>query len=391
MGKTVLFVYHFLFNPYFGGIERVTDQIAKALIQKGYNVLYLGLKKRDEEMGYDFPCPFFFFPEEDDFSEKNRLFYLQFLRTHGVDVIINQAGAFMASHLFLNVGSNVGVKRISVIHSSPLLYYHSFASIFLTTSKASLKERLLLIKKYVSYFSYKKRTLKRFKRHYKFVGENSETVCLLSDRFREELRFVDFSYFSKIVAIPNPNSFKVDRLYNDKEKIILFVGRLDKGEKRPDRLLKVWRQLYKYFPDWKLLFVGDGEEREVLEKKVKTLSIERVFFEGMQHPIPYYEKAAIFCLTSNYEGFPVALTEAMQYGVVPIVFESFLSARDIIIPEETGILVKPFVIRDYVRELKNLMLDEEKRKRISFNVVNYVRQFDIDIIIKKWVSLIDGD
>lgn len=391
MKKTVLFVYHFLFNPSFGGIERVTDLIAKSLISKGYNVLYLGLIKRDEEMEYDFPCQVYFFPNKDILSEENILFYHQFLECHKIDIVVNQAGSFETSRLFLNIGVNQQVKRISVIHSSPLLYYRSFAHVHLMTKNASLREKIRLIKKSISYFSYKKRVLRRFGRHYKFLGEHSDAISLLSDRYKEDLKLVEFEYFSKVIAIPNPNSFDNKVITGNKENVVLFVGRLDRGEKCPMRLLQIWRKLYKKFPEWRMIIVGEGEERERLEMKVKQWSLQRIVFEGRQNPEPYYEKASIFCLTSNYEGFPVALTEAMQYGVVPVVFDSFLSVRDIISHGETGFIAKPFNITDFAKKLQILMLDTNRRSQMSTLACNYVKKFDIHSVSQMWVDLIEND
>lgn len=99
-------------------------------------------------------------------------------------------------------------------------------------------------------------------------------------------------------------------------KTILFVGRLS-PEKRLDVLIDAWRQLEADLPHWQLRIVGDGAEREALQQQAKGL--RAVIFEGWtQSPERYFRAAHLFVLPSAYEGFPVALLEAMRWGVPSI-------------------------------------------------------------------------
>ena len=61
----------------------------------------------------------------------------------------------------------------------------------------------------------------------------------------------------------------------------------------------------------------------------------------------------IFCMTSNYEGFPMVLLEAMQFGCVPIAFKSFESLDDIIINHNNGYQITPFDIYEYINSLSD--------------------------------------
>lgn len=71
-------------------------------------------------------------------------------------------------------------------------------------------------------------------------------------------------------------------------------------------------------------------------------------------------------MTSNFEGFPMVLTEAMQFGCVPVAFNSFEAIADIIIPEKTGELVTPFSIKEYKEKLSLLIENVTyRRKTIS--------------------------
>ena len=101
------------------------------------------------------------------------------------------------------------------------------------------------------------------------------------------------------------------------------------------------------------MIVGDGEQRPILERKAKNM--ERVNFVGFSDPVPYYKESAIFCMTSNFEGFPMVLPEAMSFGVVPLAFDSFPAVSDIIIDNKNGFLIPPFSIKQYVKKIEILI------------------------------------
>ncbi|RGN76255.1 glycosyltransferase [Segatella copri] len=102
----------------------------------------------------------------------------------------------------------------------------------------------------------------------------------------------------------------------------------------------------------------------------KEISSRYLTFEGFQSPIEYYKRASIICMTSSFEGFPMVLVEAMQFGCVPIAFDSFEAIRDVIIPEKTGELVKPFKIKDFVNKLSILWITAQKEKLCLMLLLN---------------------
>lgn len=67
------------------------------------------------------------------------------------------------------------------------------------------------------------------------------------------------------------------------------------------------------------------------------LVLKNVLFEGRQNPLSYYRRAAVFLMTSLFEGFGVTLTEAQQMGVVPMAMDSFEAVHDIINHRVSGI------------------------------------------------------
>ena len=67
--------------------------------------------------------------------------------------------------------------------------------------------------------------------------------------------------------------------------------------------------------------------------------LKRVRFEGRQNPKRYYEEASIFMLTSSFEGWGLTLTEAQQFGCVPLAFYSYASLPDIITDGKNGFMI----------------------------------------------------
>lgn len=103
-------------------------------------------------------------------------------------------------------------------------------------------------------------------------------------------------------------------------------------------MIDTWALLEKKYPDWRLTIVGDGVERENIEKQAKALGLKNVSFEGFKSPIEYYKRARILMLTSEYEGFPLVLAECMSFGVVPAVYGSYSAVYDIVNDGVNGIV-----------------------------------------------------
>lgn len=103
--------------------------------------------------------------------------------------------------------------------------------------------------------------------------------------------------------------------YKPESNMILTVARLT-DVKRIDILLCAFAQARKQKPELKLTIVGEGPLRKTLEKLASDLRIfDAVSFAGFADPLPYYERASLFVLTSAHEGWGVAPVEAAVVGV----------------------------------------------------------------------------
>jgi glycosyltransferase involved in cell wall biosynthesis len=124
---------------------------------------------------------------------------------------------------------------------------------------------------------------------------------------------------------------------------VLYAGRL-RTRKAVAVLLEAFARLLERVPEARLIVVGDGEQRPALEAQAARLGVaEAVAFEGGRPhgAMPqYYRAAGVFCLPSLYEGFPLAILEAMAAGL-PVVATAVAGVPEAVADGVTGRVVPP--------------------------------------------------
>jgi glycosyltransferase involved in cell wall biosynthesis len=195
----------------------------------------------------------------------------------------------------------------------------------------------------------------------------------------------------KLAAIPNPRTEYISQFHPcAKKKEIVFVG-WHREEKALHRLLMIWEKVQNLLPDWRLIIIGDGPEKDKWEKLAKMLHLQRTDFMGrLENPINFIDETSILCLVSNIEGLPVVFCEAMSVGTIPIGFNSFSAIYEIIDNWENGVIVQSFDLDEYAKALVKLALDENLRIRMAENAKNKVKQYDIDKVSDRWLDLFNS-
>ncbi|MCX6800767.1 MAG: glycosyltransferase [Candidatus Diapherotrites archaeon] len=154
-----------------------------------------------------------------------------------------------------------------------------------------------------------------------------------------------------------------------KEKIILFVGSLieRKGVKY---LIEAMQGI-----NAKLIIVGEGEEREILEKLAKKENVNAAFFGRIEkEKIPLWFSACdIFVLPSLYEGRPNALLEALASGKACIATE-INGAKELVRNGHNGILVQPKNSKEINQKIKLLLKNKKLRAKFEKNAKDSVRK-----------------
>ena len=198
----------------------------------------------------------------------------------------------------------------------------------------------------------------------------------------------------------NENDSKLDFVYNPltyntpitqeeraaKENIVLVVGRLSERHKKITRILEAWKfvEQDRRFEDWKLQIVGDGEDRKLYENIVQKDSLQRVEMLGFKQPLPYYNKAKVFLMTSAFEGFAMTLGEAQQNGVALLVMDSYASLHEIVEDGDNGLLVKDGDVAEFTEKLKMLLKDDTLRNRLADKGLLTCQRFTVGKVVDKW-------
>ena len=383
----ILFTSSTPFHPLRGGVGRVTDTLCKELQKRGYQVFYLNADwVAEEQKKYKYPAPVTILPIKNIDDAQCVISYRKYLTENKIDVVINQDALYV--DFYNNVG-DLPIKVISVIHNNPLMNYNHLLNDLLTLRNNSLLERMKRIVRCLLYLRVKKQLKEYIDKRFGNIILSSDKILMLSPYYVQSLKNFGISVENKFDYVYNPNSFPLQTSLFKKKKEIIYVGRLDNRSKKVGRLIKVWSKVGKKYPDWNLTIVGDGPDRNQLEVLKKKYQVGNLTFEGFQSPIEYYKRASIICMTSSFEGFPMVLIEAMQFGCVPIAFDSFEAIHDVIIPEKTGELVKPFKIKDYINKLSNLIDDDTKRTTMSDAASMYVARFDVKTIADRWEYILE--
>ena len=144
------------------------------------------------------------------------------------------------------------------------------------------------------------------------------------------------------------------------------------------------------FPDYTLTIYGEGPHRETLEKKIAQLGLgETVQLPGSVKDV--HERIAdanLFVMSSDYEGMPNALIEAMCLGL-PVISTAVSGATDLIRHGENGLLVDCADTAALAEAMKRLLSDASLRMAFGQEAVKLNQQLKIGDITRQWLSAVE--
>lgn len=127
----------------------------------------------------------------------------------------------------------------------------------------------------------------------------------------------------------------------------------------------------------------------LVKKQVADYDLEHVSFEGFQQPKPYYERASILLLTSEYEGFLLVLAECMSFGVIPVVYDSYSAVRDIIDDGKDGVVIL-YEKNGYDADkaacmLAQIMQNDFLRDMMAHAAIEKIKVYSVERIYQEWM------
>lgn len=191
-----------------------------------------------------------------------------------------------------------------------------------------------------------------------------------------------------IVAINNPVPFDIpDNTYDPDSRVVLNVGRFH-SQKGYDLLLKAWAQLGERVDrqGWTLRIVGEGETRAQIEALRTELRLEKSveLLPATPNVDQHYRSAAMFCMSSRYEGLAMVLIEAQAYGLPCVSFDCDTGPAEIIDQDRNGYLVEAGDTRALAEAMERVMDSRERRLAMSASARHSVERFDPAHVAEKW-------
>lgn len=370
-----------------GGQEVVTATLADTFIKKGHQVVIASFKQPNDMMvKRTNPAVQFYTIGDFKYSKENVNVVRRILQENHINVVINQWGLpYVPCKVLNEAKKGMAIKTIAIYHNSPDTNARiKDVEIALSETHNPLKKAML----YAKMFAFKQIT----SRSMKYVYQHTDLYMVLSPSFVKKFKeFTGITHPSHLQVLTNPvtiDSSSYDYSLSKKQKEIIYMGRIDFNQKRVYRVVDTWAKLEPVFSDWKLTIVGDGTARKDIEKQVKEYGLKNVSFEGFQQPKPYYERASILMLTSEYEGFPLVLAECMSFGVIPAVYNSYSAVCDIIDDGKDGIVL-PYHKQGYDANeaagmIANIMKDDGKCEQMALAAIKKSKEYSVEKIYSEW-------
>lgn len=227
---------------------------------------------------------------------------------------------------------------------------------------------------------------------FSFLYRFSNAVIANSEDVLEFLKSKNKVQEFKLHLIPNPipiNSGNEIPLSSKEDFRIVIVSRLE-PVKNIESVIRVLAYLIPKFPFIKLTIIGEGSQRETLEKLTNNLGMGNVVtFKGfLSAPWDNITAADLFVLNSYTEGFSNALAEAMTRGI-PVLATAVGAAKNLIEDGKNGWLISPSSEQELLNKIDEIiMLPKSILKEIGDNgQKNTLRNYSLESHIKSLMQI----
>lgn len=382
----ILYIFNKPIIPRDGGVERVTDNLSREFVKRGHNVYFLCYTHESEISDSTISCPQYYLSLTNIDSAQKQ--YYTLLETFKIHYIINQILSKESFSLLHITPSNI--KIVSVCHILPFSGQCYIRKKYHLWRPESIRGKIF---KYINLLCPKIAQV-YYNKHespiYLDAIHLSDRLCFISKRFFPRIiKQIPQIDISKLVAINNPNTFDNSNSIINKDNIILFVGRASNIQKNVPAFIRVWHKLSQSNPQWKAFVIGDGPDIEYNKSYTEHLKVERLYFLGNQSNVAeFYSRAKFICVTSFGEAWGMVITEAMNYGCVPCVFDTYESLHDIIDDGINGLIIPPFKEKLMVDHLQYFISHPNQWEILSKNAIRSVQQFSVKTIADQWEHLL---
>jgi glycosyltransferase involved in cell wall biosynthesis len=187
-------------------------------------------------------------------------------------------------------------------------------------------------------------------------------------------------------SVTNSDNKIVSSLENKK---ILAIGRLS-FQKNLELLIELWSEISKIHPDWSLTIVGTGDSKE-LKNKIRMMNLENVInlVSSTNAINDYYINSSLYLMTSRFEGLPMVLLEAQNFGLPIVSLDCKCGPNEIITDGEDGFLIKMEDSSGFIKKTSMLIENDSMRKEFGKKAKVNSSMFSEKVIMKQWTSLFE--
>lgn len=357
-----------------GGIDRVVNNLAKGLIELGYDIdiLYIDEGKYKSKYNIDRNINYI------NIAGKNKIQYIKNIRNYikntQADGIIS-AGRYMNSLLIqAKLLTRTNIKTIVTEHSNAREYCETITNKVLKYKIKIATNIIKILYKYSDNVVAVSKTLKN-------VMKKDFRKLKISTIYNP---VVDEELFSKSKEI-----IKEYPYIDNNIPIIVSVGRLS-SDKNPVLLLDAFSKAINKI-DMNLVFIGDGPLRDVLNQKIKSLGLEnRVFIYGYKdNPYPYIKNADLFVLSSKTEAFGIVLIESLALGTNIVSTKCEGAPNELLNNGEFGIICE-----EDIDSLSNAIIKGLENDIVSDKydeIIQYIEQFKTKNVANEYLKLLKSE
>ena len=346
-----------------GGVERTMANIANYMVSCGHEVLVVTTYLNDDEYELDNRIKRIISEPSEEQLTGNRIhnFVTRFTTLRNIwkaekpDVIFSYLGKnnlmAVATSRWLNIPTGVGVV------ATPSEEYYTPILEFLA----------------------------------KFLFRFAAGIVLQT---KESKGFFPKAVLKKAVILKNPTSeeFDIDRYEGEREKVIVSVGRVD-ANKNHELIIDAFGNIARDYPDYKLVIYGDGELRQSLINKVERMGLSaQIELPGrINNVADTIKKATVFVLSSQTEGSPNVLIEAMMLGLPVISTDCPCGGpAELITNGVNGVLTPVNDVEKMQDNLQKILSDLQFAEQIGRAASSTRAIYSPKIVLNEWKQFLEG-
>lgn len=197
-------------------------------------------------------------------------------------------------------------------------------------------------------------------------------------------------YITNVEIIPNPVTTFPDEVlpHDGSGHRIIAIGRLHE-QKGYDLLMEAFSLIASNCPEWHIDIFGSGDDETMIRQLIADKNLQkRVSIHAPTIDIyKEYQSSDFLVLSSRYEGFGLVLVEAMSCGIPCVAFKCKYGPEDIVNDGENGLLVTDGNINELAEKMLWMIEHTDERLRMGTKAREEARNYQIDLIMKRWEIL----